>query len=240
MHLHADDLCLTDQTNSTISSLLGRGKLDSVSIIVTTKSFNTYSKSLAGIKVPVFLHFSLTEGTPLSDINVISSIVNEQGKFFSQPKLILKCIIRTINKSEIRHELVAQMSALRSKGVDIVGIDTHQHIHAFNPVSSVVHEYAKKQNIKFVRSYSEVKTIHASTWAVRGAYMLLARCTSFKSLPVSWREKRWRPFVMSTWEKVESAPNNVIVVVHPGTDFDCQQSLPRQLLSHIINTQKNR
>ena len=209
------------------------GNLDSVSVIVTTPSFNSYKTKLSAIKIPIFLHFNLTEGLALSPKESVSSLVDKDGYFLSQGKFIWRCVTRQMNTRDVWCELEAQAGALQNLGIEVAGIDTHQHAHAFNPVSSVVYDYANDRNIECVRSYGQLKVLHPSTYLIKCAYWVMARASSPKKSPRGWREKKWRPFVMATWEKVESAPDNVVVITHPGTDFDCQVNLPKRVWRHM-------
>ena len=213
--------------------MLDKGELDSVSVIVTTGAFDDFARQLRKVKVPIFLHFSITEGTPISEKTTIPSLLDDEGRFYAQQTLIKKCISRKINKQDVWRELEAQMEKLLKAGVRVAGIDTHQHAHAFNPISAVVYEYATERNIEFVRSYSQARAISISAHIVKFGYWLLALGTSLRLSPRSWRERKWRSFVMATWEKISSVPDDTVVIVHPGTDFDCQESLLRQVIRHF-------
>jgi hypothetical protein len=90
-----------------------------------------------------------------------------------------------------------------------------------------------------VRRYAQARVKNRATHLFKIGYWLLAHGTSLRLSPRSWREKKWRPFVMATWEKITKDSDEVIVVVHPGTDFDCQESLFRQIIRHFRYTKSH-
>jgi len=231
MKQHADDLGLHSRANQAILKLIESGDVTSVSVLVTTAGFSEIADHLRDIKVPTFLHFSLTEGDSVSG----------EMSFVSQMKFIKLVLMHKLRTANIRTELTAQYEKLQACGVKIAGIDTHQHVHAFEPVASVVTAFAEANNIEHIRSYKEAKVLHPTTHIVKSAYKIIGWLSAFPHLPISWRQKRWVPFVMATWEKVPLDGGSglpYIVVTHPGTEFDCTTSLFRQIMAHIFRVRK--
>jgi len=203
-------------------------ELVSVSVIVTGEGFNEIGDSLARLSVPIFLHVNLTEGMPLVRDDK-SSIINENGSFYPQNKFIIRSIIGKTQRKHAERELRAQFELLSQK-CKVVGIDSHQHAHAFEPLASLVKELAAEKSL-LMRSYKEVDAHSFGAKTVRFLYHIAGVLSARLRNPPSWNQVGWKRFMMRSWEKLPRDYNGV-TVVHPGTNFDAHGGFIKQVLRH--------
>jgi len=232
-HAHADDYGLNPSTNKAIKDLCTNNQLESLSLITTFDAFGEASKHATKAPVDVFLHFNLTEGFPLSPANQIPSLVDENGQFYNQLKFMWRCIVGKVAISEVHTELEKQYNKARDNGVRISGIDSHQHVHAFHPVASVVYDFAKEKSLPNIRSYKQVHTHGVSAYIIKLIYQILARISGRGRLPVSWQRSSWKNYIMATWQDTRLYKGDTTVVIHPGTNYDRQEGICRSLLRHV-------
>lgn len=234
--LHADDFGLHTSANLAISKMVAAGELGSVSVIVTAGGFGEIKKHLSKLGVPVFLHFNLTEGRPLSNLESVTTLVDASGHFHSQFVFLARCIFGRVNPRDVWVELNGQYEALQ-KYVAVAGIDSHQHAHAVEPVAKAVVDFAEDRHIEFVRSYADVRHLHLLTGLFILAYRVFALFSARLHMPASWKKRSWKMFVMASWEKLDRPlPEGIVAVVHPGTGYDCSEAFAPRVLRHIRHT----
>jgi predicted glycoside hydrolase/deacetylase ChbG (UPF0249 family) len=240
MTYHADDYGLNSPANNAIGSMIQAESLTSVSVIVTNDSFDDIKPNLETVKLPVFLHVNLTEGRPVSDPDKIRSLVNKHGEFVGQTGLFLRVLAGNVYPRDIFHELYAQLDKLKSAGVEVVGIDTHQHAHMFEPIAYSVYEFAHINKIKHVRSFGQLVTTGFWASVFKKVYMFMSIVSNDNGqrLPMSWREKRWVEFVMATWQDQAKYKGSATVVCHPGTNYDCAGNPLLHAVKHQLRVLK--
>jgi predicted glycoside hydrolase/deacetylase ChbG (UPF0249 family) len=240
MTYHADDYGLNNSANKAIDSMLGVESLASVSVIVTNDSYSDIKPKLKHSKVPVFLHVNFTEGRPVSEPDKIRSLVNKRGEFVGQTGLFLRVLAGNVYPRDIFHELYAQYHLLKSSGVDVAGIDTHQHAHMFEPISYCVYEFAHINGVKHVRSFGQLVTTGFWAWVFKKVYMFMSIVSNDQGqhLPMSWREKKWVEFVMATWQDQAGYRGEATVVCHPGTNYDCAGNPLLHAIKHQLRVLK--
>jgi len=98
------------------------------------------------------IHLTLAEEHPLSAINTISTLVNEEGRFHAHAEVFIKEFMRgRIDKQHLTRELDAQMAKVMDTGLRISHIDTHQHLHALPAVLDIVITLANRYGITRIR-----------------------------------------------------------------------------------------
>lgn len=228
MKLHADDVGYDTQINEQILKLIKTGNLSSLSILSNWSHTVKICQKLAKYKnIDVFLHFNLIEGKSILGKQVSSLVDNQTGEYFNRNTLIIKILLRQIDKNQIKNELLAQMLSLEKIGLKLAGIDSHQHLHALSPVAEMVDEVAVLYNIKQVRSFSQMRTVTGKGRLKYHFLKIVAKLSYFiyygkVGLPVSWRRKKWKDFCVASWEKVDvnKLQKKEILVFHPGLNFD--------------------
>ncbi|MEI6480954.1 MAG: ChbG/HpnK family deacetylase [Candidatus Saccharibacteria bacterium] len=237
-HAHADDYGLNTTVNNEVALLQKNKQLDSVSVVTNFASFKEISAGLSALSIDVFLHVNLTEGAPVSPAQKIPSLVNSNGQFLNQLTFIWRCIIGKINANEVYVEIQNQYDRALQSGARIVGLDSHQHVHAFQPVAKVMYDFAADHNIAYVRSYKQVCAKGLSARCIKILYVFLARMSGRGRLPISWRKKSWKNYMMATWQDTRFYSGSVTVVIHPGTNYDRQGSIITSLLRHYRHIAK--
>ena len=152
--VNADDLGADEARNAGIFEAIRAGIVTSVSILPNgpaLKDALTRIGSLDPGSVSLGLHFNLSEGQPLSpDLKLL---IGPDGCFLgkkSSQRLFTNSPESELDE-EIRKELDAQFSMLRSAGVPLDHLDGHQHVHILPGVAGVVADAAKAHGIPWIR-----------------------------------------------------------------------------------------
>ena len=137
---HADDYGVTQQQSSVILECYEKGALNSISVLPNTSNVNDALLLLNEIdtdkKIRRVLHLNFVEGKPLSEIEKIPMLVDEQGFFdksfinFVKWNYLKKSTNRIRLKEQIKAEIRAQLDAVTCNcNFEITAIDSHQHYH---------------------------------------------------------------------------------------------------------------
>jgi predicted glycoside hydrolase/deacetylase ChbG (UPF0249 family) len=232
--LHADDAGLSPEINQAILELVQQEKLTSISVISNAEYAAEFAESLNKLwpkisRPPqVFLHFNIIEGKPLTLWPADSNRIDSNGNFYFGYSGVVKALLkRKINPEVVRSELDAQYQKATDLGLNIVGIDSHQHMHALAPIAEVVREFAAQHNIKAIRSYDDMQT-QTLIGAIKLALFRLLSVVTERTyygrlrLPPAWHGHTWRKFVMTSWESISASKlkKDQIITCHPGSKVD--------------------
>lgn len=226
MNLHADDMGLNESANQAIHTMLKKGKLRSVSVLANGQSISGAIRILKKFpKIQIFLHFNLIEGNPIYQVQTNSTLLKQNGKLAARNEQIMKLLLFRMSIHDIEQELIAQIIFLAKNGIKLSGIDSHQHIHALSPVAEIVERVAKQYRIQNIRSFNQMRCQTFIGKSKLYTFKLLAFVTHLLyfrefELPISWRIRKWKDFLVSSWEKVIHQDMNAYVVIHPGTTYD--------------------
>lgn len=199
--IHADDYGYDVAVDERMLKLLRGKKIAGVSVLSTMASKVSLKKlanTTSGRKFPrVALHLNLTE---------IKNRTGVQGGSASVRliKLALKIMTGRLSKSAIEKEIERQLNILTRAGIRVTAIDSHQHVHALSPVAEAVVSVARKNKIKYLRSYRDIERY---TFIAQMKYRILqvASCISYAvyhrrlGLPVTWRISG-DPIAVMSWE----------------------------------------
>jgi predicted glycoside hydrolase/deacetylase ChbG (UPF0249 family) len=166
---NADDYGMTKDDVNRILEAIGKGVIRSTTIASNYVTDNQLM-SLKGIgDISTGIHLNITEGRALGDHSTITS----NGEFFSKKNIVKKILLGKIDEKEVRKEIRFQIERLLDSGVAISHIDTHQNMHFFPQILSLIKVEAEKYNIKRIRglrseyfwfsSYSRVRAIIKNT-----------------------------------------------------------------------------
>ncbi|NVN83974.1 MULTISPECIES: carbohydrate deacetylase [unclassified Vibrio] len=132
--LNADDFGLTESVNLGIIDCFKAGMVKSTTIMMnqpgTQHAIELYHK---GLVPEVGLHFTVTAGKPLTSPELVPSLVDEHGNFFSNVTLFDKS---DVNEDEVILELNAQYQAAIDAGLKINHIDSHHFGGVFQPLKA--------------------------------------------------------------------------------------------------------
>lgn len=143
--INADDFGLSEGVNKGIFHGMENGLITSTSAIVSGKYFKEGAKEALekGI-TSMGLHMLLTNGKPLSHPDRISTLIDENGCFYSRKEFLEK----EIDYGQVREELEEQIQLFLSTGLELDHIDTH---HGFmnkdDTMRSLIQELASKYQV---------------------------------------------------------------------------------------------
>ena len=153
--LNADDFGLTAGINRAIGELASAGVLTSATLMATGPAFDdAVAVARAHPSLGVGCHIVLTDGTPVSPRETISSLLGPDGKSF-RPSLLdfLQALLRGhIQQDEVAREALAQIEKLQHAGIAVTHIDTHKHTHLFPSIARPLLEVAERTSIRAVRN----------------------------------------------------------------------------------------
>lgn len=223
LKFHIDDAGRDDDVFKQIEAYNHLGSLKSVSVLVThpgAKKISSYLNQNPNIKV--FLHPNLTTGHPVLNHKQIPSLADENGFKYSTLKMALALSLGLIKSNDIEKELSAQLKMAKKLNLKLSGIDGEQHIQAFEPVSSLlIKHFADFPEFSF-RSLSSLKAQSIIGKIKLLSLKILAMISTKKfKLPKTWN-LAYQKYYMASWEKLNLSTINksLLIVIHPGTEFD--------------------
>jgi len=127
---HADDFNLTQGVNRGILEAHKYGIVMSTSIMINLPGIEESTVQLFDSPaLDVGLHINLTYGKPVSEPEQVKSLVDDQGVFWRRPKILMEYAKR----EDIIREINAQLKLAKKMNLNISHIDSHHHIHQFEP-----------------------------------------------------------------------------------------------------------
>jgi chitin disaccharide deacetylase len=141
--LCADDYGISPAVNRAIRDLIGRGRINATSVMVTTPSFSAAEahalSDLAGTdrSAAIGLHFTLT--APFRPTALAYRPVAPDGAFLSLPGTFAAGLTRRLDPDGLAAEAENQFAAFRTAfGRPPDFVDGHQHVHLLPQVSDAV------------------------------------------------------------------------------------------------------
>ncbi len=153
--INADDFGLTPGVNRAIAELHQAGALTSATLMATGAAFDdAVAIAHANPSLGVGCHVILTDGTPVSPPESISTLLGPDGRTF-RPSLLdfVQALLRgAIREDEIEREALAQIEKLQRAGIRVTHLDTHKHTHLFPAVSRPLLRLAQRCSVRAVRN----------------------------------------------------------------------------------------
>jgi len=152
--VNADDYGLTPAVSRAILQAHRDGIVTSTSALALAPGFATSAPALRdtpGIGVGAHLA-AVGEDPPLLSAREVPTLVDGRGRLASSWRVFLpKVAAGRIDPEDVRREFTAQVDCLRDAGLVLDHVDTHQHVHLWPAVGSVVLDVAEKAGIGAVR-----------------------------------------------------------------------------------------
>jgi len=231
VEFQADDFGYNNQVNKAVRKLVLNKKIDSFSVLPNYIEESTWIVNFL-TNQRIAAHINLIEGKPVSSPSKIKTLVDKNGLFYPLPLFTIRLLLRLIKLKEISQEIEVQLLRLKSMGIIIDEINSHQHLHALSPVAEIVISMAKKYKIKKIRSYKNILVISLRA----KIYYLLLKICAFLSyfvvkkrvgLPITWSLNKGNYICFMSWEgrgfslnKIYQSTNHACFVIHPGLGFD--------------------
>lgn len=128
--VHADDYGLAPGVNRAIQESLEAGTVSSASILLGgPHAVEALRWAAAHPQYDFGVHLNLTQGRPVLPPEQVPSLVDGRGEFPSLRRFLTRFLAGRVRLHEIRQEWRAQIALVRSTGVRISHLDSHQHVH---------------------------------------------------------------------------------------------------------------
>ncbi|MCK9197011.1 MAG: ChbG/HpnK family deacetylase [Syntrophales bacterium] len=160
--VNADDYGADVCRNQGIAKAVAAGVVTSISVLVNGLAFDDALARLPawqGRGVSVGLHVNLSEGYPVC--KGLAVLPDEHGCFrgkSSTHKLLMQKGNQELER-EVAQEIEAQIGLLESKGIKIIHLDGHQHVHVFPVVIGAAVRAARRHGITWLRIPEETATV---------------------------------------------------------------------------------
>lgn len=142
--MNADDCGLAPGVNRAIFELHRAGVVKSTSLMVNMPGFHDAARRLVNIPtLGVGLHFNLSSGSPISPVDWVPSLVDDEGGFSEE---------LSWSEQDVMIELKAQMNRLLSAGIRPTHIDSHRFIQDRKIVCRPIIILAQSMNLPMRRT----------------------------------------------------------------------------------------
>jgi predicted glycoside hydrolase/deacetylase ChbG (UPF0249 family) len=235
----ADDYGLCEAVNRGVEECLAAETVRATCVMANMPAYD--AAWLLRQKYPhasIGIHWNVTQGRPVLSIKKVSSLVNQDGRFYNSSELRRRWWLGKVRPDELQAELRAQFDRLR----ELIGTpdfwNTHQNVHVFPGLFRTFVDFAKQLGVRAMRSHCRLTVPPAETefsynlkhprywikgqvigwWSaratMRGAIMPDARAYApGYSSPERMIEEVARRV---PWHRVKSA---VEVAIHPATEI---------------------
>lgn len=155
--INADDFGLTKPINSAIIELAKLGVISSTTVMVNMPYAEEVIDLTSINNLGIGLHLNLTEGRPMSDPAMVTSLINSDGFFYPVKEFKKRIWSGKILMTHMLCEISAQYEWLQKKTENRTDhFDSHQHINKFYFVSEALTRFAKTLKQKFgLRVYNK-------------------------------------------------------------------------------------
>lgn len=153
----ADDFGLSKSTNLAIIDGIEKGVITSTNVMVGLD----YADDIVEVKaknpqLSIGLHWNLTTGKPISPLDEISSLVDENGEFYSISEFRERISNGSIKHKEIIKELNAQMDMYITKYGRPDYWNTHNHIQMLPRLFKIFVNLASEHKVFCMRNNYKV------------------------------------------------------------------------------------
>jgi predicted glycoside hydrolase/deacetylase ChbG (UPF0249 family) len=152
--VNADDYGLTEAVSRGILRGHRDGIITSTSVLTLAHG---YRSSVGWLRdtpsLGVGVHLALVgEDPPLLGAAEVPTLVDRRGRLAtSWRQLLPRVAARRVDPVDIARELSAQIESVRSEGLTVDHLDSHQHVHMFPGIREVVLDLAQRHDIDAVR-----------------------------------------------------------------------------------------
>jgi len=146
--VNAADFGLNDAATDGIAACFLQGSVTSTTLMVNAPALARAAQfAIDHPRLGVGLHFNLTWGQPLSSQRDVPALVDVDGQFHGRSELAKRLLLGRVPRTQVETELRAQCKRLEELGIQPTHIDSHQHVHAFPGVFSVVAARCEREGI---------------------------------------------------------------------------------------------
>ena len=192
--VNADDLGWTEGVNRGIAEAHCNGIVTSASLLANGVAFALgveLARTTPGLGVGV--HLNLSDGAPVAPPELVTSLVNDAGKFQGGPEnLLLRMGRRKLALEEVEREWDAQIEKAREAGIAPTHLDGHKHVHMLPGLFEIALRLAKRHGIGAVRVAHEESSLRAalSTGAQKHGAVVMRQGVQARGLKLLARDAR--------------------------------------------------
>jgi predicted glycoside hydrolase/deacetylase ChbG (UPF0249 family) len=192
--VNADDLGWTDGVNRGILEAFHHGIVTSTSLLANGAAFAEgveAARSAPGLGVGV--HLNLSDGPPIADRELVTTLLNSDGEFAGGPEsLLLRRARGGISLAEVENEWDAQIQEIRDAGIAPTHLDGHKHVHMLPGLFEIALRLAKQHNISAIRVALEASSLRAalSTGAKQHSGIVMKQGVQARGLKLLARDAR--------------------------------------------------
>lgn len=135
--VNADDLGRSVEVNRGIAHVFKNGIVSSATLMVNFDAFADAVDLVKRFRIPVGIHFNLTEGRPVCSPSRVPSLVDSHGQFHPKFDFYRRLLTGRLRAQDLRRELHAQFTACRAAGLDLDHYDGHHHVHALKGIAPI-------------------------------------------------------------------------------------------------------
>jgi len=162
--VNADDLGWTDGVNRGILEAFHHGIVTSTSLLANGAAFAggvEAVRSAPGLGVGV--HLNLSDGPPVANPEVVTSLLNDNAEFAGGPQsLLLRRARRGLLLVEVEDEWDAQIQKIVDAGITPTHLDGHKHVHMLPGLFEIAVRLAKRHGIGAIRVSLETSSLRAA------------------------------------------------------------------------------
>lgn len=150
----ADDYGMCDVVNKAIDDCMEAGLVTTTNVIVNMDDLAPAATLRQRFpKVSIGIHWNVTAGKPISSIDEIPSLIDENGEFFKVPVFLKRYKKGLIKKEHIRKELKAQYDVFYNLCGKADYWNTHQNSALDFKTFSIFNEFALELGINKTRTF---------------------------------------------------------------------------------------
>lgn len=149
--VNADDYGYFDCVSCGIINAANKGAVTATGIIANSVSFDKTIPYLSQAQtLDLGVHLNLTYGRPLNE--ALANILNRwQGQFPSKFDMAFGILTGRISADLIQAEFRMQVEKCLDKGVKLLFLNSHEHIHMLPPLYKLVVSLSQEYKIPFIR-----------------------------------------------------------------------------------------
>jgi predicted glycoside hydrolase/deacetylase ChbG (UPF0249 family) len=216
--VNADDFGISGANTAATVSLMERGRVTSATILANGEDLEPALAVARGLPACSFgVHLNLTEGLPLTDTPDLAPLLDDDGRL--HPIIFTARITRPLLRG-IETEWMAQVERIRSAGVPVSHLDSHQHVHTIPRLFLAFKSVQRKTGIRKARI---TKTLYDRGSPPGSSLLMMKKRLWNFALRNYFRTKTtdgfsdFSSFMRASRERPLS-PGTLEVMVHPGAD----------------------
>jgi predicted glycoside hydrolase/deacetylase ChbG (UPF0249 family) len=225
--VNADDFGSSDETVAATIQSFEEGALTSATIMATMPAAEAalaYARDRPDVSFGVHLTFvGNGDERCAAAPGDIPGLVDEAGRFPPATPVRLRALLRRLPVGQLEREIAAQLSLVRSNGVEISHVDSHRHLHKLAPFRTALRRVLPRFGIERVRTVQDVylsrPLLGATYWVGpvwRRPLRRSFRTTDHFYMPASTGDLGWADSLL---QRVGELPGVTLEVgVHPGFD----------------------